>query len=279
MFRPQRETAEKEREAEKERKGESVAACMQRRLAVTFAQRNVQGVLTTGDVDIFFCGTTFKRTYQLKECLPHNVLLTWPYRSRVRWVVLDLNDGQEQEEVRTFIQDNFVVPIVAGHMVYFRAPQPYWHASWAKNTSHSAAMTLMGDDNAVLVNCDNDNLLTRPVLDMLVEHAPHLIVDPHATGCLAMLRFSGADGGVTGRMALSARVFRMLGGYDQTLWPMGYQDIDLANRASKVGAVKLVAGSDLSGESVPNLPRDFPGGRTDKNQIQAKVANVAPEFQ
>ena len=72
---------------------------------MTFAQRNVQEVPTTGDVDIYLCVTTFKRTYQLKECLPPHVLLTWPYRSRVRWVVLDLNDGQEQEEVRTFIQD------------------------------------------------------------------------------------------------------------------------------------------------------------------------------
>jgi len=179
---------------------------------VTHAQRNVQESPHAGDVNIYLCVTTFKRTYQLKECLPQNVLLTWPYRSRVRWVVLDLNDGQEQEEVRTFIQDNFLVPIVVGHMVYFRAPQPYWHASWAKNTSHSAAMTLMGDDNAVLVNCDNDNLLTRQFIDMLVEHAPKLIVDPCSTGCLAMLRFSGADGGVTGRMALSARIFRMLGG-------------------------------------------------------------------
>jgi len=60
---------------------------------------------------------------------------------------------------------------------------------------------------------------------------------------------------------------------------MGYQDIDLANRATKAGTVKLVAGSDLSGESVPNLPREFPGGRSNKSQIQAKVANVAPEFQ
>jgi len=251
---------------------------MQRRLIVTHAQRNVQELPHAGDVNIYLCVTTFKRTYQLKECLPQNVLLTWPYRSRVRWVVLDLNDGQEQEEVRTFIQDNFVVPIVAGHLVYFRAPQPYWHASWAKNASHSAAMTLMGDDNAVLVNCDNDNLLTRQFIDMLVEHAPKLIVDPCSTGCLAMLRFSGADGGVTGRMALSARMFRMLGGYDQTFWPMGHQDIDLAKRATKLGTVKLVAGTDLAGESVPNLPRGFPGGRSNKSQIQAKVANVAPEF-
>jgi hypothetical protein len=72
---------------------------MQRRLIVTHAQRNVQELPHAGDVNIYLCVTTFKRTYQLKEGLPQNVLLTWPYRSRVRWVVLDLNDGQEQEEV------------------------------------------------------------------------------------------------------------------------------------------------------------------------------------
>ena len=165
---------------------------------MTHAQRNVQELPHAGDVNIYLCVTTFKRTYQLKECLPQNVLLTWPYRSRVRWVVLDLNEGQEQEDVRRFIQDNFLVPIVVGHMVYFRAPQPYWHASWAKNASHSAAMTLMGDDNVVLVNCDNDNLLTRPFIDMVVEQAPQLIADPHTKGFLAMLRCKSRDGGVTG---------------------------------------------------------------------------------
>jgi hypothetical protein len=36
-----------------------------------------------------------------------------------------------------------------------------------------------------------------------------------------MLRFHGRDGGVTGRIALSASVFRQLGGYDQSFSPMG----------------------------------------------------------
>jgi hypothetical protein len=197
-----------------------------------------------------------------------------------------LNTGPEAIEVGQFMQEHFFVPVVAGHLQYLRCPQEYWRASWAKNSSHSAASALHHAQSGgvapaplVLVNCDNDNLLTTGFIHTLVEYAPKLTAPVGSASFLAMLRFHGRDGGVTGRIALSASVFRQLGGYDQSFAPMGYQDVDLAKRAAMLGPVKLVSGPDLSGESVPNLPRTFSGGRGDKNQIQAKVANVAPEFQ
>ena len=224
------------------------------------AQKQLWEVPDVGEVDIYL--TTCKRTYQLRECLPQNVLMTWPYRSRVTWVVLDLNSGPEAIEVGDFMEEHFFVPVVTGHLQYLRCPQEYWHASWAKNSSHSAGSALhhaaqsggVAPAPLVLVNCDNDNLLTTQFINTLVEHAPNLTAPVGSAHFLAMLRFNGRDGGVTGRIALSASVFRQLGGYDQSFSPMGYQDVDLARRAAALGTVKLVSGADLSGESVPNLP-------------------------
>ena len=126
-------------------------------------------------------------------------------------------------------------------------------------------------DQLVLVNVDNGNLITTPFLDAMCEKAPAL-----AQGNVGSVRFGGADGGVTGRVTRGAASFMLIGGYDETMLPIGYQDIDIWRRAAKVApqGSQILAGSDL-GRSIPNLPPNIStAGRSHPDMIAAKVANV-----
>lgn len=224
---------------------------------------------------VALCTGTYMRTWQLLDVLAGNVLATWPYRAQFTWFVVDFNtDPGENQAILQGILTNCAAAWKAKHIRLFRCPVQGWHASKCKNTTHMvpirtghATLTEM-----VLVNVDNDNVITTTFLEAMCSHAPAL-----ADGSLGSLRFEGADGGVTGRVALGAVSFIWLGGYDEEMLPMGYQDIDIWRRAGKFAPRCIVEKGPDVGRSIPNLPKHvLVANRGNAQMIAAKVANVEP---
>jgi len=166
-----------------------------------------------GDIHIALCVCCFRRAWHLLECLPQNIVDTWPYRAKVTWYIVDFNDPSDRETPQ-FLARSCRIPWLMGHIKLFRRPITGWHASICKNTSHTAAKE--DSQHRVLVNVDGDNLLTHAWMESVVSQATDLCI-----GKLACVRWQGADGGVTGRVALSQAVFNTLNGYDQDLCPSG----------------------------------------------------------
>ena len=135
--------------------------------------------------------------------------------------------------------------------------------------------------NVILVNCDSDNLPSKKFFTYLSSrHA--LMCDaqnlewPRLTG--VSFRHPGATS-TTGRICLSALVFLRLGGYDQAMLPMGYQDVDLTIRLAKAGSSLNVHGAEETGNVLNNVLAVVAKKERRKLEIMAKVANVAPDHQ
>jgi hypothetical protein len=119
------------------------------------------------------------------------------------------------------------------------------------------------EDWLYVVNVDNDNLLTDKWLEdahgAAQDQLAHMRIRRLASrDGLARMRklplfsqWSSKNCGVTGRMGLPFKLFEELGGYDLKFLAMGFQDIDLKNRAAILGAVDLKRGP-WCGFSLPN---------------------------
>ena len=51
-------------------------------------------------VKVVLCVSTYKRTDQLMLALPINLIISWRFRAAVRWVLVDLNDRTESEDLK-----------------------------------------------------------------------------------------------------------------------------------------------------------------------------------
>lgn len=101
--------------------------------------------------------------------------------------------------------------------------------SKAKNLGHRLASA------DYVFNLDADNYITEGDVESIL-HAASLGAVCH--------QFSGTYGdGSHGRIGLPKTKFLELGGYDEAFLPMGYQDVDLLNRAKLSGATVLQTSS------------------------------------
>jgi len=194
--------------------------------------------------------TTYKRNWQLETALPMNLMTSWKFRHAVRWVVVDLNDPSSDEAAE--IEDLMKVCAVAVHMGFLyliRRRDPGndgwtgWHASIAKNCGLMAAQHVAGD-NCVVVNVDNDNLLTEDfVLDVCNRRDSLTVAEgDHAAKMCGVFYRRPNCASTTGRIAAGCATLRRMGGYDQELAPTGGQDVDLTRRLSKMGRTERVTG-------------------------------------
>ncbi len=76
---------------------------------------------------------------------------------------------------------------------------------------------------------------------------------------------------------MSAMVFLRLGGYDQAMLPMGYQDVDLTRRLAKVGESLNAHGAEETGNVLNNAMASVSKNQRRKEEVKANVANVALE--
>ena len=245
------------------------------------------GMEAGSDLKIVMCLTTYCRTSQLKAALPINLACSWGIRDRVIWVLADMNDEDESSTLLAWLDRSVAASLVLGQLSVVRRAGPWsgWHACYAKNTSHMAgihiASTLLESrpPNVILVNCDSDNLPSKKFFTYLLgRHALMCDVQdlewPKLPG--VSFRHPGATS-TTGRICLPALVFLRLGGYDQAMLPMGYQDVDLTIRLAKVGNALNVHGAEETGNVLNNVMEVVAKKERRQQEIKANVANVAPE--
>lgn len=190
---------------------------------------------------ISFCISCRNRLWQIKDTLAHN-LNTVSNNHELVLVDYGSTDG-----LREWVWSNFKKEIASKQLIFFRVLKaPPWSSPKAKNLAHRLAN---GD---YLFNLDCDNYITESDL-MMIEKAAKLN--------LPVQQFAGDfDDGTYGRIGLPKILFYKLGGYDESLLPMGAQDTDILNRI-------LQSGSKLG--KIPN-PNKMPI----TNSIQDKVSEV-----
>ena len=164
-----------------------------------------------------FCITCKDRLDHLKQTLGRNLSDNAEDRRDIEFVLVDFATLGLTE----YIQATFPTELADGYLRYFSsAALPYWSAPVAKNTSHVLAR---GD---ILANLDADNYTQyrggRFILSVFDQY-----------GGDVLFHFRKPDGryqGTSGRIAVSRTAFRELGGYNQALLPVGFDDLDFVHR-------------------------------------------------
>ena len=178
----------------------------------------------TEDAKVSFCIPHRNRFSFLEQTLRKNLDQNDPHLCE--FVLVDFGS---EENVTDWIKTEFAHELGAGYLTCFEARGlGDWHASIAKNTVHLQAS---GD---ILVNLDCDNFTgtdgAKFVRDQFLNTEDEIVFWQYSKKKLD---------GTFGRIGMTRRLFHELGGYDQNLLQMGYQDGDLKDRAMALGA-KLV---------------------------------------
>jgi predicted glycosyltransferase involved in capsule biosynthesis len=170
-----------------------------------------------------FCTTIKNRKYQLEQTLLQNLLDS--INKDTEFILIDFGST---DGLKKYIYDNFKEYLDSKKLKYYYTDKlKYWHASIAKNTTHKYAK------GKYIVNLDCDNFIGKNgdnILIKLFENNNNIIISQSDT-------IFGS--GNSGRISLSKDNFLKLGGYNEFLYPMGYQDADLIQRAIKYG-LKLI---------------------------------------
>ena len=221
---------------------------------------------------ISFCTTCMGRAHHLKQTLPRNLADTvdWSRPDAVEFVVLDYSSPDDL--ARWMHTDPVLTPYRdAGILRFARCPgQTHFRHSHAKNMAHALAT---GD---VLVNVDADNFVGPGFADHLREiftRHPNAVVTPNRLDARLNV---GAHRGCMGRLALSRRTFRRLGGYDESERFRGWsgEDTDLLIRAIKLFRRTVFLNDPTFLQVLPHS--DVERIRhTDFDDVEAELARVA----
>ena len=190
---------------------------------------------------ISFCISCRNRLWQIKNTLAHNLSIASTNHEIV------LVDYGSTDGLREWVWSNFQKNIESKQLIFFRVLKaPPWSSPKAKNLAHRLAT------GKYLFNLDCDNFITESDL---------IMIEKAAKFNLPVQQFGGDfDDGTYGRIGLPKALFYKLGGYDESLLPMGAQDTDILNRI-------LQSGSKLGKMTAPNkLPIT--------NSVQDKVSEV-----
>jgi hypothetical protein len=114
------------------------------------------------------------------------------------------------------------LPSASCRIIYAKMPKlTPWHLSVAKNMAHRLGT---GD---ILMSLDCDNFIGEAV---------SILRKSILRGCGFVHMWSGIFGdGTCGRVGIRKEIFYDIGGYDESFYPMGFQDLDLVQRALASG--------------------------------------------
>jgi len=188
------------------------------------------------DIWLSFCTSSRNRLWQLKETLGHNLSAL---DAGVEIVLVDYGSTDGLSE---WVWENFREFVDNSKLKFFEVKNEVpWHASKAKNLAHRLA------GGAYLFNLDADNFITSDDVGLL-EKAFHANHPSH--------QWSGVLGdGSFGRMGMPKDLYLKLGGYDESLLPMGGQDVDLFNRILALG-LRFVRLPEVATAAVKNTVQD-----------------------
>lgn len=166
---------------------------------------------------ISFCTTCCNRLHQFRQTFESNIEII-SQNEETEWVIADLSSDDGLHE---FMMAR--LPSLPPRVIYAveRRKRP-WHMSIAKNIAHRLGSC------GLLMNLDCDNFI-HDTLD--------LVRGPFSRGVKAIHLWSGAGrDGTSGRIVVERNVFYRLGGYDESFYPVGFEELDLLRRACKSGA-------------------------------------------
>ena len=210
---------------------------------------------------LVLCTTHLKRSHQLIQALPINLVCLQRHLRLVSWVIVSFPDEDgHHDKICEFIKTHCKKAIEMGLLVFRTAIMTHWHASIAKNTAHRAAQQLKWRPNTKLALCnlDGDNLPGQQFVFLVMLEMAKFVETPVVLHCSAG---DGKDqGGTCGRIVCWSTDFERVGGYDESLGPVGYQDIDLILRINDLQRkacghrvkINRISGSDRVGEAIPN---------------------------
>ncbi len=168
-----------------------------------------------------FCITNMNRTYQLKQTLKKNLEDNKLIKDKIEFIVVDFNSNDGCKE---YILENFEEELKSDYLKFYWTDELIsWHSSIAKNTVHSLA------NGNYVTNLDCDNFVGELGAEFLLD-----IIDEDKIIHQSKKKFGS---GTMGRITLSKENFLKLGGYDETMFPMAYQDSDLIIRAKMMGLI------------------------------------------
>lgn len=174
---------------------------------------------------ISFCTTVCDRLDSLKKTLPANLSAI---NDQCEICLVDFNS--KFDPVAEWVQTQFSSELSNGTLRFFVVlDDVHWSAPHAKNLAHRLATS------SYMINIDADNYLSKEDVSTFLAVAKR--------GLPLQQEFCDGGGkGTCGRIGLSAETFYYLGGYDEGMLPMGFQDLDLLRRAIKhVGAHACIA--------------------------------------
>lgn len=184
--------------------------------------RGIANVETSAKKLTFVMGL-MNRKHQIEQTLFKNLEDNWKDRDEVEFVLMDVNS---RDGFREWIRGQDLTKYTeCGYLRYFETDElTEWHASVGKNTAtHQARGRIV-----VTLDCDNftGKRGGRFVIDQFEKHDHNCVVHQFDWN---------PQNGNFGRIAVTKETFNKIGGYDQSLMPMGYQDWDLIKRAEAVG--------------------------------------------
>ena len=206
-----------------------------------------------------FCSTCMNRANTLQATLVDNLDCLSKYSHQVELCLVNFIKDKEGLELHQWISNLGQHPNLK---YYVSVDLNFWHASIAKNTSQLNAT------GNYLINLDCDNYIDAKTIERLLNLSPAALSNTIYSGFRGRiqkkwrpwkkknlrLRYKfvrnndGYDGSF-GNIGLPKSLFHKIGGYDQSLPPMGGQDADLLKRA-----VTLRPTSQLLQIPVANMP-------------------------
>jgi glycosyltransferase involved in cell wall biosynthesis len=192
---------------------------------------------------VSYCTTCFNRFWQLRQVVKHNLSVINSDQN-AEWIVVDFG-GRDSAEIEAWLAENCPKSLANGTLKYYKrtAAQPFvWNVAVAKNVAHRFAT---GD---ILVNLDGDNFLQKSdpavVRQLFTQHGDTVLhqtwnniliyntmrslnKNKHITYTPFLEHYTGSYG----RISISRDSFMRLGGYDEEMTFMGYQDTDLLARS------------------------------------------------
>jgi hypothetical protein len=187
-----------------------------------------------------FVMAMMNRRYQIEQTLFNNLEDNWDDRDDVEFVLMDINS---KDGFRDWIREQDLTKYVeCGYLRYFESDGlDTWHASIGKNTATHQAR------GRIVVTLDCDNYTGRGGGRFVINQ-----FEEHDYNCVLHQFDWNHQNGNFGRIALTKEVFDKIGGYDQSLMPMGYQDWDIIKRAEGVGCEYVNRVDDHYNQAIEN---------------------------
>lgn len=178
----------------------------------------------------------------------------------VEFVVLNYNS---QDDLHDWIMSDpeMLSYMQAGTLRYGMTDQPqYYHSAHAKNVAHRIAK---GD---VLCNLDADNYLGEGFVDFLYalfSQEMNIVVNPS----IAASKMH-KDAGFYGRVAISAKHFHLLHGYDELIEGYGWDDTNFMQRAKGFGLKHLRFEDPIFLRVIPNTNEERVANMSDPGDAE-----------